>query len=148
MAYLLQQLLTESAARYPHKEAIRFQRQALSYAELDSVTNQVARALQGAGVRRGDRVGIYLHKSPASVISIFGILKAGAVYVPLDPAAPSKRLAYITRNCDIRIVLTSTEKLATLSQFFEEGTPLETAVLMDDGAYEPGAFPEAFHTLG
>jgi amino acid adenylation domain-containing protein len=147
MAYLLQQLLTESAARFPHQEAIHFQTQALSYAELDSVTNQVARALQRIGVRRGDRVGIFLHKSPASVISIFGVLKAGAVYVPLDPAAPATRLAYITRNCDIQVVLTSIEKLATLNQFFEEGTPLETAVVMNDGGNEQGPLPEALYIL-
>src|SRR5215470_9598586 len=107
MNYLLQHLLTQSAARLPHKEAVRFEDQALTYKQLDTVTNQVAQALRALGVRRGDRVAIYLHKSLASVISVFGILKAGGVYVPLDPTAPVKRLSYITRNCDIRVLLTS-----------------------------------------
>lgn len=111
MAYLLHQLLTESAERYPDKEAARFEGESLTYNQLDKLTNQVARALQERGIQKGDRVGIYVHKSFASLICVFGIMKAGGVYVPLDPNAPAKRLAYITRNCDIKILLTSTEKL-------------------------------------
>jgi amino acid adenylation domain-containing protein len=147
VTYLLQHLLTESASRFPDKEAIRFQGSALTYAELDSVTNQVARALQRAGVRRGDRVGIYLHKSLASVYSIFGILKAGGVYVPLEPSAPVKRLAYITRNCDIKLVLTSTEKLPVFTEFFEEGTPLESVILSDGGSFEAAHLPEGLAAI-
>lgn len=142
MVYLLQHLLVESAARFPDKEAVRFQGQGLTYAQLDGLTNQVAHTLQTAGVRRGDRVGIYVHKSLASVISVFGILKAGGVYVPLDPNAPAKRLAYITRNCDVRVVVTSTDKLAVLSQIFVEGTPLETLVLTDNREYKTVDVPD------
>src|SRR5438128_12014992 len=98
MQYLLQHLLINSAARHPQKEAVRMDGRALTYGELDRWTNQVARSLREAGVRRGDRVGIYVHKSFASVVSIFGILKAGGAYVPLDANAPAKRLAYITRD--------------------------------------------------
>jgi amino acid adenylation domain-containing protein len=132
MAYLLHHLLTETAYRLSDKEAIRFEDQGLSYEQLDSLTNQVARMLISTGLRRGDRVGIYLHKSLASVISLFGILKAGGVYVPLDPKAPTKRLAYITRNCMIKTLLTSGQKLATLGDVFSEGTPLQTLILTDD----------------
>lgn len=142
MAYLLHHLLTESAAHLPDKEAVCFRGRGLTYAELNTMTNQVARALRLAGVQRGDRVGIYVHKSLDSVISMFGILKAGGVYVPLDPSAPAKRLAYITRNCGIKVLLTSTQKLVTLPEFFIEGTPLETLVLMDDRTQELVAFPE------
>ena len=93
VAFLLHHLLIESAARLPDHEAIRFNGVGMTYSQLDGLSNQVARALKAAGVRRGDRVGIYVHKSFASIISIFGILKAGGVYVPLDPGAPVKRLA-------------------------------------------------------
>ncbi|HXK61991.1 MAG TPA: AMP-binding protein, partial [Acidobacteriota bacterium] len=133
MAYLLHQLLTESATRLPDKEAVRFSGKSLSYSQLDRVTNQLARKLCELGVRRGDRVGIFVHKSLASVVAVSGIMKAGGVYVPLDPGAPAKRLAYITRNCGIRVLLTSSEKLKTVSQFFDEGTPVEALVLMNEG---------------
>lgn len=132
MAFLLPHLLTESAARLPEKEAVRFKGEGLTYAQLDALTNQVARALQAAGVHRGDRVGLYVHKSFASVIGVFGIMKTGAAYVPLDPNSPANRLAYITRNCDIQVMLTAVNKLPELPAMFEEGTPLNTIILLDE----------------
>ncbi len=121
---------------------MRDQGEGLTYGQLDRLTNQVARALWSAGVRRGDRVGIYVHKSLASIVSIFGILKAGGVYVPLDPNAPPVRLAYITRNCDIRVLLTASDKTGVVAAFHEAGTPLTTVVLTDDEA-RPGVLPQA-----
>lgn len=147
MAYLLHHLLTESAARLPNKEAIYFEEERLTYAQLEMLTNQVARTLQSIGVRQGDRVGIYVHKSLASVISVFGIMKAGAVYVPLDPSAPAKRLAYITRNCNIKVLLTSADKLTILPQFFAEGTPLEALVLTNDREQESIELPETIQVI-
>lgn len=132
MPYLLHHLLSDSAARLPDHEAARFQNQSLTYGELERVTNQVAWALQAAGVQRGDRVGLYVHKSLASIISVFGIMKAGGVYVPLDPKAPPKRLAYITRNCDVRVVLTSPDKLGQLAAFYAEDCPVRAVLLMDN----------------
>ncbi len=114
---------------------------ALTYEQLDHLTNQVARALRSAGVQRGDRVGIYVHKSPASIISIFGILKTGAAYVPLDPNAPAKRLAYITRDCGIKVLLTASAKLKALADFFVEGTPLQTVLLTDETGDAPAELP-------
>lgn len=132
MAYLLTQLLTRSAGEQPRQEAVRMGGKAITYAELDRLTNQAARALQALGVRKGDRIGIYVHKSFASVISVFAIMKAGAVYVPLDPNAPAQRLAYITRDCDIKVVLTAPAKLARLAEFFEHGTPIASVLLTDE----------------
>ena len=139
--YLLQHLLIESAIQSPDKEALSFEGQSLTYRELDQISNQMAHALKSAGVKRGDRVGIYVHKSFASIIAIFGILKAGGVYVPLDPGAPAKRLAYITRNCDIRVVITSQAKLAALAEFFPNETPI-THVILTDAVPEIPALPE------
>ncbi len=142
MAYLLQHLLSKSARQRPQKEAIRFQGKSLAYTQLETLTNQVAQTLHSVGIRRGDRVGIYVHKSLASVISVFGILKAGGIYVPLDPNTPVKRLAFITRNCDMNVLLTSTQKLSEVSQFFSAGATLHSILLTDD-EYESVTLPEA-----
>lgn len=142
MAYLLHHLLTESAARFPTKEAIRFQGEGMTYAELDRITNQLARALQNAGVQRGDRVGVYVHKSLATVVGVFGVMKAGGVYVPLDPNAPAKRHAYITRNCDIKVIVSAANKMEMLPGFYEAGTPLQTIVLTDDDDHVLTPLPE------
>ena len=147
MAYLLQHLLTESAARMPEKEAIRFEGNGLSYGQLDRLSNQVARTLQAAGVRRGDRVGIYVHKSLASIVSLFGILKAGGVYVPLDPNAPAKRLAYISRNCDLKVLLTSTEQMVNMAQLLSENARFEALVLTDDQPRDPVSLPESVQVM-
>ena len=107
MAYVLHQLLTESAARRPDAEAVRLLDQALTYAELEKLSNQLAHALIEIGVVPGDRIGIYLHKSPFAIASIFGIMKTGACYVPVDPNAPGLRLAEIARQCSFRALITS-----------------------------------------
>ncbi len=147
MTYLLQHLLSESASRFPDHEAVRFEGQSLTYKELESLTNRVARQLAELGVQRGDRVGIYVHKSLGSIISVFGVLKSGAVYVPLDANAPARRLAYITRNCGIKTILTAFDMLPTLSDFFEEGTPIEAVLLTDRIDEGAGAFPDGVQLI-
>ncbi|HXI80778.1 MAG TPA: AMP-binding protein, partial [Verrucomicrobiae bacterium] len=81
MPSLLHELLTESAMRRPDQDALRLGGRALSYAGLESRSNQIAHALREAGFGRGDRIGIHLRKSFESVLAVFGILKAGATYV-------------------------------------------------------------------
>jgi len=105
MAYLLQHLLTERAALAPGRPAVAAGERSLSYEELDRLSNQVARALLAQGVRPGDRVGILAPKSAASVVAVFGALKAGACYVPLDPRSPAERLATIMRDSGVAVVV-------------------------------------------
>lgn len=131
MAYLLTHLLTESAECRPDHPAVSMDGVTLSYGELDRLTDRLAATLTGLGVRRGDRVGLYVHKSIASIIGVFGIMKAGAAYVPLDPNAPAKRLAYIMRDCGIEILVTAEGKREGVAEFLEEGACLRHVVLTD-----------------
>jgi non-ribosomal peptide synthetase component F len=110
MAYIIQQLLSKSASRYPDKTAVSARGTSITYKELDERSNQLAHLLQGRGVRKGDRVGLYFPKSVESIISMLGVLKAGGVYVPLDPQAPPDRIGYIIENCGIRVLITNYEK--------------------------------------
>ena len=105
MAYLLQQLLTDSAARAPERPAVAVGERRLSYRELDRLSNQVARALLAQGVAPGDRVGIFAPKSAAAIVAVYGALKAGACYVPLDPKSPAPRLTAIMADSGIAVVL-------------------------------------------
>ena len=136
MKYLLQHLLIDSAEKFPDNEAVVFQDKSITYRELDEVTNKLAITLKENGIKKGDRVGIYLNKSIPSIISINGILKAGAVYVPLDPKAPVARLAYIIQNCGIECLLTSTKKLNSVAQMFPDNKPLRFIVLTDESSCE------------
>ena len=138
MAYLIHQLLSESAARYPHKEAIACQDDTITYAGLDVESNRLAHGLLAAGVERGDRVGIYMNRGIASVVGVFGILKAGAVYVPIDPLCPPARLRYIANKCKVTFLITSQDKLKNIEQLFSDESPLESIVVMDGPACPPG----------
>lgn len=130
MAYLLHQLLQESARRSPQGEAVKFLEESLSYDELDRLSNQLARTLQSQGVQQGDRVGILLHKSIASVAAVFGIMKAGGVYVPIDANSPEKRVTYIVQNCEIRILVTSPMCLEETTPWLSEIGAIETVIVL------------------
>jgi amino acid adenylation domain-containing protein len=104
----------------------------VTYAELDRRANQLAHTLLDVGVLRGDSVGLYLDKSLESVVGIYGVLKAGAAYVPLDPNAPAARLSYIAGNCEIRVLLTGKEKSGRWADLLTNGAPLETLVVLNE----------------
>jgi amino acid adenylation domain-containing protein len=82
----------------------------LTYAELEKRSNRLAQLLVNLGVARGDRVGLYMEKSLDAVVALYGVLKAGAAYVPLDPLTPAERIARMARHCEIDVLLTSTDQ--------------------------------------
>jgi amino acid adenylation domain-containing protein len=106
MTTSLPQLLDETASRYPQHEAIRFKGQSLTYADLQQQANRLANLLIQQGVQRGDRVAIYMKKSLKAVVALYGIMKAGAAYIPLDPFMPVDRLKQITADCEVRHLIT------------------------------------------
>jgi amino acid adenylation domain-containing protein len=128
MLYLLPHAVDQAAARTPDHPAIRFAGRQLSYAELAARSDRLACVLAEQGVRRGDRVGIYMGKGLTSAVAIYGIMKAGAAYVPLDPTAPVSRLAFILRDCGIRHLVTEQAKAAILQHVAAEGVDLECLV--------------------
>ncbi len=73
--------------------AVSYMKQSLTYAELDDLTNRVANRLIADGIQRNDVVAIYGHRSPAVVVAILGIMKAGAAYSMIDPQYPTERIA-------------------------------------------------------
>ena len=141
MAYVLHQLLTESAARHPDAEAVRLLNETITYRELETRSNQLAHALIENGVIPGDRVGIYLHKSPAAIVSIFGILKTGACYVPVDASAPGLRLMEIARQCNFRALITSCTLFEKLGDALKEEWPMAAIFFVDKlpGVAAPGS---------
>lgn len=120
MAYVLHQLLTESAARRPDAEAVRLLDQTLTYGALEKLSNQLAHTLIERGVVPGDRIGIYLNKSPAAIASIFGVMKTGACYVPVDQSAPGLRVVDIARQCNFRAFITSSSLYQKLGATLHE----------------------------
>ena len=91
----LHEIFEAQAERAPDAVAVVFGDQAISYGELDARANQFARSLRQRGVSRGSAVAILLPRSIEAYAAILGILKAGAAYVPIDPACPPERVAWI-----------------------------------------------------
>src|SRR5580704_15906439 len=130
MAYVLQQLLSKSAARFPEKTAVWARNCSITYRELDERSNQLAHLLQQSGVRKGDRVGLFFPKCVESIISMFAVVKAGAVYVPLDPQAPVDRVGYIIGNCGIKVLITQDDRRRSLDAATRES--LDRCVVIDE----------------
>ena len=101
----------------------------LSYQELDRLSNKVARTLLGMGVAAGDRVGILAPKSVASIIGIYGVLKAGACYVPLDPKAPLQRLSYVVRDSAAAVIVADDVRAAQAAELLQ-GAPRPGGVVV------------------
>lgn len=133
--HLLHHILTESSWKFPDKDAVVFGDNSITYAELERRSSQLAFSLLQWGIKKGDRVGILLKKSIESIIALFGIMKAGAIYVPLDPLAPADRLGRIIVNCGIERLITSQENLTKL--FTHEQTELPVRSVLLTGAPMP-----------
>jgi amino acid adenylation domain-containing protein len=106
MAQSLHAPLDSSVERYPEKIAIvEPGHAAVAYRDVGRITDRLRDRLIHMGIRPGERVGLYLHKSVDSILALFGILKAGAAYVPVDADAPVARCAYIFDNCSVRAIV-------------------------------------------
>lgn len=117
-ALLARDFLEHSADRLPDKVALVCDGQRLTYGQLDKMANRLAHSLIEKGVQRGDRVGLYLHNSVEVVIGIFAILKAGAVFVPINATVKRDKLHYILNNCRATVLLADAR--ADLSGLVEE----------------------------
>ncbi|WFE39399.1 amino acid adenylation domain-containing protein [Micromonospora sp. WMMD998] len=116
----LHRMVAAQAARTPDGEAVRHGDTTLTYRDLDRAANRMARALLAGGVTRADRVGVCLPRTPDLVVALLAVLKAGAAYVPLDPAYPAARVAFMTADSGARLVLTT----AGLAEVFTGPTVL------------------------
>jgi amino acid adenylation domain-containing protein len=98
-------LFAECAGARPDAAALSYGRQHLSYGELDAWSTRLASGLRALGVGDGDRVGVCLERSAALVAALLAVLKAGAVYVPMDPEYPDDRLAYTAEDASLKYVI-------------------------------------------
>jgi amino acid adenylation domain-containing protein len=136
MGYLVHHFLSESAQRDPDAIAFRHLTESVTYGELEAQSNQLAHALRGSGVVPGDRVGIHLGKSLDAIVGVFGVMKAGGCYVPVDINSPGRRLSSIARQCEMKSLITSFSAAGKLSEFGAE-LPLQS-IFLTDGVFEGG----------
>lgn len=115
--YTLPHIIEQAAFKRPDQVAFKFLDQKITFLDLHEKSTQLAIQLQEQGAKKGDRLGIYMPRCLETTIAIYGILKMGGGYVPLDPFAPLERTAFVVKDCEIEhIVSTSsqTRKLKNL----------------------------------
>src|SRR5436305_4909750 len=122
----LPQLFERQVALSADAIAFVFEGRVLSYRELNEQANQLARYLCRCGIGAEGRVGLCVERSLTMVIGLLGILKAGAAYVPLDPAYPQQRLAFVLEDARINVLLTQQHMLDILPQTNAQTICLDT----------------------
>lgn len=134
-------LFGEQARKFPNSVAVVYEGESLTYEELDIKSTRLAGYLKKNGVSKGTMVGILLNRSPDMLIGLLGVLKAGGVYIPLDPNYPEDRLNYMFEESSMSYLLThsSLEKRLPFSRIFK--------VFMDqdqETIYNPSDVPDFF----
>lgn len=133
-AALLHELPLLAAQRTPDARALTYGAATLNYGELSDAIGRCAHGLLGLGLQRGERVGIYLEKRFETVIAAFGASAAGLVFVPVNPILKAEQVRHILADCNVRVLLTSPERLAGLLPALAECPDLHTLVVTGDAA--------------
>jgi len=102
---LVHEFLERSAHAVPRKVALIFEDQRVTYHDLDAMANRLANALVDRGIEWGDRVIVYMPNNVESIVSIFGILKAGGAFVVINPTTKGEKLRYYLHDCSARGII-------------------------------------------
>jgi acyl-CoA ligase (AMP-forming) (exosortase A-associated) len=115
MSDLIHDFIFTSARRTPAAQALVYANTRLDYAALADTVRRAAQALLGAGLQRGERVAVYLEKRLENVAAMFGASLAGGVFVPVNPLLKPDQVVHILADCNVRVLVTSNERLAQLA---------------------------------
>jgi acyl-CoA ligase (AMP-forming) (exosortase A-associated) len=141
----LHHLVEEKAARRGDSPALTFMDRTVTYGELQRELQAFAGALDGLGLECGQRVGVYLDKRIETVVSLFGASTAGGVFVPINPLLRPKQVAHILEDCDVRVLVTSPERLERLGE--ELGACRSVTHVIVVGEVPPPADPDVGYQI-
>jgi acyl-CoA ligase (AMP-forming) (exosortase A-associated) len=114
MSALIHDFISRSARRTPDAEALVYGQRRLTYAHLARLVKCAAAALLAHGLERGERVAVYLEKNVENVGAMFGAAAAGGVFVPVNPLLKPEQVGYILADCNVRVLVTSGDRLKLL----------------------------------
>jgi acyl-CoA ligase (AMP-forming) (exosortase A-associated) len=146
MTYLLHHLLEATSARAPRKEAVVDKERRFDYAELLAAASTCAGALRESGLERRDRVAIFLEKSFEEASSIFGISRAGGVFVPINALLKPPQVAHIVNDCQVRVLITTGLRWKMVEESLRDARSLVRVLLVDDArdTADPRVLSRAF----
>jgi amino acid adenylation domain-containing protein len=139
----VEQFLENSARHHPDKVALICGNERLTYRQIEVGANELAHALIQAGVQRGDRVVTFLPNSKEAVLAIFATLKAGAVFVVLNPTTKPDKLAYILNNCRASAMITWGGRIASDTNIWTETPNLHSVFVLGASETQIGAIESA-----
>jgi acyl-CoA ligase (AMP-forming) (exosortase A-associated) len=131
---LLHELIACAAQRAPQDRALTHGAASTTYGELHAAVSQCAAGCLGLGLQRGERVAIYLEQRLETVVASFAAPAAGGVFVPLNPLLKPEQVAFILRDCNVRVLVTSPERLALLADVLADCPDLRHVVTTDVAA--------------
>ncbi|SHJ37766.1 amino acid adenylation domain-containing protein [Pseudozobellia thermophila] len=131
MIYNLHHIIEKAASKSPDSEAFRCLTDTVTFGELDAKSNQLATYLIQDGVKKGDRIGIFMNRCLETAIAVYGILKAGGAYVPLDPFVPTSRTIRIVGDCQISHIITTPEQNRRIEKIMAHGTSVRGLIGCD-----------------
>lgn len=132
MTELIHQLIEQQAHCSPDSSALLYKKQAFTYSELASHISKTASGFISLGLKPSERIATYLPKLPETVFSIFGTAKAGGVFVPVNPLLKPNQVSYILKDCNVRILITSSDRLRLLSDALADCHDLRAIILVDN----------------
>jgi acyl-CoA ligase (AMP-forming) (exosortase A-associated) len=132
MDFLVHHMLRSSAERTPDKEAVVCGTDRLSYRETWARVSGLAAGLRELGMERGDRVGIYMEPSVAQALSIFGISRAGGVFVPMNEVLFPDQVAHIANDCRMRGLITSEARVDRVREMLPSTATIDFVVVVSD----------------
>lgn len=138
MSALLHELVERSAQRIALLPALSYKGQILDYRSLLDRIARVGLGFAGLGLKRGERVGIYLEKRIETVIAIFGASAAGCVFVPINPVLKPRQVGYIMRDCNIRLLITSRQRAIDLNEEIQNSRDLYWIAIVDGNSSKLG----------
>jgi acyl-CoA ligase (AMP-forming) (exosortase A-associated) len=140
-------LLSEAADTQGNAPALTFKDVTLTYAQLWREVGGFGTALRDLGLRRGDRVAVYLDKRIETVTALFGASAACGVFVPVNPLLRPRQVGYIMRDCDVRVLVTSPERLVLLREELDECKSVRHVVLVGHEADASAVGPDRKYTV-
>lgn len=132
MPHLLHELVAESAKQTPSSIALCEGARDITYAVLDSEIDQSSNLFLNLGLERRDRVAVYMEKRVDTVVALFGAAAAGGVFVPVNPLLKPEQVGYILKDCNVRILVTTPERLELLRPVLASCHDLRSVVVVSD----------------
>jgi acyl-CoA ligase (AMP-forming) (exosortase A-associated) len=136
MSELIHQFISIQAQRNPDATALKHKDSEFTYSELEQHVRSAALGLRGLNLQAGDRVATYLPKIPEMVFTLFAASAATGVLVPVNPLLKPAQVAYILQNCNVRVLVTSRQRLQQLEEVLPDCRELESIVIIEDDVPE------------